>query len=673
MDIRLNWLHLKNFKGIKDFRFEPGGENANVYGDNAVGKTTLEDAFLWLVFDKNADNSAKFSVKPLDETGQEIHFLETEVEAQLSVDGKPLLLKKVLTEDWVKPRGEAQKQFKGNKTAYFFDEVPVGANVYKDKISELIDEDTFKLITNPLYFNLFYKVGKLTDWQSRRNLLFEMCDTLTDEDIVAAKPELTKLPEILDGKSVDDRKVILKQSIKKLDEQIRAIGPKIDENNRLIPETPVDYSEAERRLGQLKAELDGIETELANAGRAAEEYRQKQQKLNVLNVKLETLKTELTNAANKDRRGLIDEKNSLENEKYDLETQIRNLTGRIESLKQSVETYKADRQMLLEEYRSIKSDMEEAHKSEFVEPDEGNFVCPTCGQDLPEETKEEKLADMREKFETAKAANITTLENALKQNIANGKNVKANLDSATKAIEHETAYLAEQQDRLKKVNARLAELEKELAKPTVQPDYESNADYKDLLNQAEALLAELTAPPEDTTAALRQRKQEVMAQIEDCNHILHGRETVDNAKARIKELMQSEKDLSAQKSQLEGQLNLLELFERTKAEMLTDVINRKFKHVRFKLFDIQINGGIVPCCETLINTNGRWVPYSDGNSAGKINAGLDIINALSGHYGVWAPIWIDNAESVNELTEVKAQVIRLIVSKDKKLRVEVEK
>ena len=115
MDIRLNWLRLKNFKGIKDFRFEPGGENANVYGDNAVGKTTLEDAFLWLMFDKNADNSAKFSVKPLDETGQEIHFLETEVEAQLSVDGKPLLLKKVLTEDWVKPRGEAQKQFKGNK------------------------------------------------------------------------------------------------------------------------------------------------------------------------------------------------------------------------------------------------------------------------------------------------------------------------------------------------------------------------------------------------------------------------------------------------------------------------------------------------------------------------------------------------------------------------------
>ena len=205
----------------------------------------------------------------------------------------------MLTEDWVKPRGEAQKQFKGNKTAYFFDEVPVGANVYKDKISELIDEDTFKLITNPLYFNLFYKVGKLTDWQSRRNLLFEMCDTLTDEDVIVAKPELARLLEILDGKSIDDRKIILKQSIKKLDEQIRAIGPKIDENNRLIPETPVDYAAAERRLGQLKAELDGIETELANAGRAAEEYRQKQQKLNVLNVKLETLKTELTNAANR--------------------------------------------------------------------------------------------------------------------------------------------------------------------------------------------------------------------------------------------------------------------------------------------------------------------------------------------------------------------------------------
>jgi len=122
---------------------------------------------------------------------------------------------------------------------------------------------------------------------------------------------------------------------------------------------------------------------------------------------------------------------------------------------------------------------------------------------------------------------------------------------------------------------------------------------------------------------------------------------------------------------LEGQLYLADEFIKAKVSLLEDKISGKFGGVvRFKMFNQLINGGIEPCCETLVNTNGAWVPYSDTNNAGQINAGLSIINVLSEHYQFSAPIFVDNAEAVTELAGTNAQVISLVVSKqDKKLRV----
>ena len=107
----------------------------------------------------------------------------------------------------------------------------------------------------------------------------------------------------------------------------------------------------------------------------------------------------------------------------------------------------------------------------------------------------------------------------------------------------------------------------------------------------------------------------------------------------------------------------------TKVDMLTDRINSKFKYARFKLFEPQINGGLQECCETTF----EGVPYSTGlNNAARINVGLDIINTLSKHYGLHAPIFIDNAESVTKFIDTDSQIVSLIVSEqDKKLRVEI--
>ena len=99
--------------------------------------------------------------------------------------------------------------------------------------------------------------------------------------------------------------------------------------------------------------------------------------------------------------------------------------------------------------------------------------------------------------------------------------------------------------------------------------------------------------------------------------------------------------------------------------MTENKVNSLFKTVKFKMFNGLINGGSEETCETLI----AGVPYQDANNAAKINSGIDIINVLSEHYQVHAPIFIDNSEAVNEILNSKSQMIKLYVTEDKELKI----
>jgi exonuclease SbcC len=217
------------------------------------------------------------------------------------------------------------------------------------------------------------------------------------------------------------------------------------------------------------------------------------------------------------------------------------------------------------------------------------------------------------------------------------------------------------ESKLEDVALRLEEIEQELNADIQAPDYSTDSEYSDLSRKITTLQTELDKPVEDTTAEAREKKQSIQSKIEQCNIILSERNRVTDAKARIEELKQQESDLAVQKSRLEGQLFLIEEFIRAKADFLSESINKRFKYVRFKLFDDFITtDGLKECCTVEVNTNGCWVPYNDGNTAGRMNAGIDIINSLIDFYSVSAPIFVDNAEAVTDLIPTSAQVIRLV-------------
>jgi hypothetical protein len=164
--MRLISLTLNNFKGIKSFALKPQGKDINIYGDNATGKTTLADAFMWLLFDKDSQNRKDFQIKTLGQDGEPEHGLEHSVEAVLELEnGKRITLKKVFKEKWTKKRGSATAEFTGHTTDHFIDGVPAKKKEYDEKIAEIADEQIFRLLTDPAYFN------QQLHWQKRRELL----------------------------------------------------------------------------------------------------------------------------------------------------------------------------------------------------------------------------------------------------------------------------------------------------------------------------------------------------------------------------------------------------------------------------------------------------------------------------------------------------------------------
>ena len=146
-------MKLKNFKGIKNFELKPDGNDLRIYGENEAGKTSLYDAFYWILFDKDSEGNSNFSIKTLDEDNNVIHNLEHEVKAELEINDKKMELRKVYYEKWTKKRGSATETFTGHTTDYYINDVPVKKSEYDSKINDLIDEERFKLLTNSAYFN----------------------------------------------------------------------------------------------------------------------------------------------------------------------------------------------------------------------------------------------------------------------------------------------------------------------------------------------------------------------------------------------------------------------------------------------------------------------------------------------------------------------------------------
>ena len=644
MEIKLLNLKLKNFKGIKDLEINFNCQNTNIYGANATGKTTIFDAFKWLFFDKDSSDRKDFNIKTLDSNNKPIHFLEHEVEAILVIDGVDMTFKKVFQEKWVKKRGQTEQEFSGHETNYWIDEVPVKKKDYEEKINSLIPESLFKLITDPSYFNNQLK------WSERRELLINISGAnISDEEILDSKEEFSEIKGKLEGRSIDDYKKVVQAKIKDLNKQKETIPVRIDElTNTLITEHNIDYEKVEEEKKNLEKQLQQVELEMTDVQAKAKENMKIADQLTVAKKELADFKLKKeTEYSQKYSSELI----NLQNEKRVTESKIRNRQDEDSERLLKIQQDQKRKEELYKKWDEVSNT-----KLEF---DPNSFICPTCKR----EYETDKIEEMKKQFENNLITHIKSEQDAINKE---GQAINLRLDENTKAREKIQQELPELNNHLKEIISQIEKLEK--AKEEENSfDITTLPEYIDKIKEIEELEERVKNLTNGDISYLQNKKVEITEEINKLNKTIDKREIQYKTKERITELQNEEENISNKIQELEGEQYALEEFTKTKVELLENAINSKFEVVKFRLFDTQINGGLVECCDTLVN----GVPYADVNNAHKILAGLDIINTLIKFYNTSAPIFIDNRESINEIYNIDTQIISLIVTTDNALRIEV--
>lgn len=649
--IKLQKISLVNFKGIRSLDLDFSDGDTLVCGENGSGKTTVFDAFLWCMFGKDSTNrsDSNFNLKTLDADGMPILRLEHSVTCLLSVDGKEIKLQRGYKEVWTKPRGTTEETLTNHKTEFYVNDVKLGTKKeYESTIAEIIDEDVFRMITNPYAFTSLSA-------DRQKEMLLDMAGAVTDEELAAMNPAFVSLLAEISGKPLATFLKELSAKKKACKDVLAVIPSQIQTAQNLMPDAE-DWDALQAEINAKQEEMHQVDELIADKAKLNDaEYQRKAQ----LQAAISDAKMELNEAKNGVKAKATAGRQQALSEIKDVEFKIQSLKQEL-SYKQRImadlQTEYAKTGELLDalraEYRAIS-----AREISFSAD---QFVCPTCKRQLELDDIEAKQAELRANFNQRKAQELMA-------NQEKGKATKAHSDKVTANINDLKVVLAQ-------LNATISDLEVKLDTMRAAIPEAVNVDALiaadkgciDLQNEIAELENQLKvdAKPVDVSD-LRARK----VSVNDALHALYKRaakrDQIKRAEDEIKALEEKQMSNNQALADLENWEFQATSFQKAKDEELLKRINGLFQFVSFSFVSAQLNGGEKLTCVCTVN----GTPYPDVNNAGKINAGLDIINAICNAKGVCAPIFVDNAESVNEILPTLSQKILLYVSNDSQLSV----
>ena len=404
INLKISRMTIQNFCGIKSLEIAPNGDDLAIFGDNATGKSTVSNAFAWLFTGKNAAGTADFDPAPLDISNGKIHNIETEVAVSFT-DGTEY--RRVLSEVWTKKRGEVTAQLTGTKTAYFKNGVPM-------KEKEFI-ADTDALFGGAEQFRMLTAVGyfpAVMDWKARRRLLLEMCGDVNDSDVISSKAELSELPEMLDGHSVDDFLKIVKSRKTSLKKEIDTIPARISENENALADalsdedilkTTAEIKDLEQQEKELSAKIASY-----NTASAADELKQE----------LERARTAYLAEYNKQISEYQIKVMGLSTRRDEIYSQRSPLLVKKAELPRKIDEMKKQRDKLVEQHKEVSSRVYS-----------GGDECPFCHQPLPPEQIEKAISEFNlHKSEELAAISEKAKSTCSKEMIAEAE---SNLESVT--------------------------------------------------------------------------------------------------------------------------------------------------------------------------------------------------------------------------------------------------
>ncbi len=631
MKIELLEINIVNFKGIKNFAFQPNGDDVTIFGENGVGKTTVYDSLLWLFFGKNSEGKSDFDLRPLDADNNAIKGLVVSVGAAIAIDGEVRAFCREQHEKVVRD------QITGYESKFWIEGVPKKKGEYEAYIAEITPEDIFKMLTDLQKFNTMH-------WTDRRKILL---DTAGE---IGTPKGFDKLLGNLKGRSIADYKKVLSDQKKGYADERDEINPRLDEIHKGLGELEVidTKTAGTQRAAAIteKSDLQEQKTKLLD-GEAA-----RQKKVDAITE----LKVERSTLENTLKQGDPSKIGPLLREKLSWHEKIAAARDDLTGLQQSVSDarvsladsegvlrHKTTRWSLVcDEYRELKA-------AEF------DTNCSACGQSLPPD----KIIDLNkrkaDKMQIAAelAVNLKKEKEALLSVIAKQRERLAEL--LTGAIEYEQTISGLVEARV----TGIAEIDKKIAacKEGIEP--EDDGEWKRLDGQVKTAEAILGPSVAAGMGVIDNQIEACQKKIDAANLILANADTIKSSKDRITELEAREKELAQLIADVEKQLADIGKYKAEESRLIEAAVNGKFKHVKFKLFETLLNGSIEDTCVAMLDGK----PYPAMSSGEKIFVGIDIVNVLSEHYGVSVVMFIDHLESLTLPIETDAQVIGLYAEK----------
>lgn len=647
-EIKLKSLILVNFKGVRNLEVVFTDQRTIISGDNGTGKTTIFDAFTWLLFGKDSTgrSDSNFNIKTIDPlTKKPILHLEHSVTGVISVDGKEMKLQRNYVEKWVKPRGTTEETLKNHETEFYLNDVKLATKKeYESEVAAILTEDIFRMITNPFYF-ISLKVD------AQKELLFDMAGGISDDEVAAIKPEYIELLAQLSGRSLSQFSKEVAAKKKACNDVLAVIPSQIDTARRLMPESE-DWESLEIELQKKKQRLTEIDNQITDKSKINEQENQR--KLEIQRT-IGEKRMSLVNRQNEIRASAGAERNEVLMKLKDLEYNHKSETRDLELNRSSLSNCESEIRRIEETLAVLRNEYRQIN-AETIQYPEGAFVCPTCKRQLEVDDIEAKQNELLANFNQNKA-----------------KRLKENKNKGFSLAELKNKKEAERDSILSKINEsvdRIALIEREIevqkANIPEAPDVDAmikddptcislNNEIADLNNQLN-----IESKPVDVSE-LNFAKSSLNDNIQELYKRLAKRDQIERTQKEIEELEEKRIQNNQAKADLEKWEFTAMSFQKDKDAKLIEKINSMFEVVSFSFVTEQLNGGEKLTCVCTVN----GTPYPDVNTAGKVNAGLDIINAICRHKGVSAPIFIDNSESVNKIIPTVSQVINLVVSKDK--------
>lgn len=651
--IILKSLALVNFKGVRDFSIAFNDGITTVCGDNGTGKTTLYDAYLWLLFGKDStgrsDGANGFNVKTTGEDGKPIYRLEHSVTAVLEVDEKEIKLQRSLVEKWQKVNGTTEEVMK-DETQYFINDVRTGTKKeYQAEISEIIPEDVFRMITNPYYFT---SLGA----ETQKDMLLEMVGNIDDEEVAATDPDFLALLDQINGTSLAKwaREIAAKK--RACNDALATIPASIETAQKLMPESE-NWTVLEKQLKEVQDRVKEIDAQIADKSALNDEaykrkmalMKQQADKRIKLQDRENTIRMEANAAHNKALSDIQQMENELSINQKNLDSYRNdkmNVDGKIdESQRQTGK--------MREQFKTVA-------KEQFPEPSGDVLVCPTCGEPYKGENLENAIAKLRGNFEQSKSKRQKDIQ-------TKGKQYKAEYDRAVEQQTKLTGLIAKLEDDALEIKGNITIKKNNIpvagnADEAIANDKECIGLRNDIAEIANQLQVEV---PQADVSELQSEKADSNAAIADINKRLGKRAMIERVNKEIADLEEKRIANNQAKADLEKWEDVYLRFQKAKDEVLMQRINGLFNVVSFSFVKEQKNGGEKVTCYCMVN----GVPYADVNACGKVNAGLDIINAICATKGISAPIFIDNRESFNQIIPTISQIVNLKVSNDKSLTI----